>query len=383
MGVKILIRTILIDDERPALKVLEYQLKQYDYIKIVGQYTDVVEAIEKIKQSHLQLVFLDIEMPKMKGIEAAEKILTINDNIHIIFVTAHNHYAIEAFEVDAMDYIMKPVIKRRLDKTMNKIIKRIPVDDQEKPIQVEKENNNKILCFDNLQWISHSRAIKWRTAKTKELIAFLLHHKGKFVHRDKIIENLWPDKQLDNSIKLLHTSIYNARKALKSQGNEDRIIFSNEMYKLNIEDVFCDVFEFDKMTAGDLEISQKNITQYEKVVQLYTGGYFQENDYLWIKDEQERLDYIYINLLKHISAYYMSQEQYQSAIPLLKTILEKNYYLEEIHRMVLITYISDGDYTSFINHYRQVKNTFKKELGIGLEASTEELYNELYIEKFR
>jgi diguanylate cyclase (GGDEF)-like protein len=122
--VRVLLKTILVDDERPALRVLKRILEQYDYIDIVGEYTDVFEAIERIRNDWIDTIFLDVDMPKMKGVDAANKILKINNMIDIIFVTAYNNYAVDAFEFGATDYIMKPISKKRLDKTMQRILEK-------------------------------------------------------------------------------------------------------------------------------------------------------------------------------------------------------------------------------------------------------------------
>jgi two-component SAPR family response regulator len=114
----------LIDDERHALINLERLLKNYNQIEIIGAYTDVTKIFEKIKKEKVHMVFLDIEMPKMKGIEAAEKILEIDSNVQIVFVTAYNDYAIDAFEMEVIDYVMKPITKKRIDKSVERVVKR-------------------------------------------------------------------------------------------------------------------------------------------------------------------------------------------------------------------------------------------------------------------
>lgn len=119
-----MLKTIIVDDERPALKVLEFLLKQYENIEIVEIFTDIHKMFEKIKKDSIDLIFLDIEMPNMNGIEVAERILKIDSHIQIVFVTAYNNYAIEAFEMNVVDYIVKPVLKRRLDKTIKRILEK-------------------------------------------------------------------------------------------------------------------------------------------------------------------------------------------------------------------------------------------------------------------
>ncbi|CUH97522.1 hypothetical protein P22_3653 [Propionispora sp. 2/2-37] len=117
-----MLRTILVDDEKPALKALEHLLKPYSDLEIVGMFTDINHALDLIRNDTIQLLFLDIDMPKFNGIEAAKKIFSNHANIGIIFVTAYSHFAVEAFELNAIDYIMKPVSPSRLRKTIERII---------------------------------------------------------------------------------------------------------------------------------------------------------------------------------------------------------------------------------------------------------------------
>ncbi|WP_188397870.1 response regulator [Sporomusa sp. GT1] len=121
-----MIKTILIDDELPALEALSYLLRQYPVLEIVGEYTDLEEACQKLRHEPVQLVFLDIQMPTANGLDAARKMRQYQNNLTVVFVTAHNQFALQAFEVDAIDYIVKPVIKRRLDATIEKIMGKIP-----------------------------------------------------------------------------------------------------------------------------------------------------------------------------------------------------------------------------------------------------------------
>src|SRR5699024_8272794 len=110
-------QVILIDDEKLAIDYLEYQLKSVSDFKIIGRYTKPFEGKQAIEQSDVDLVFLDIEIPDLNGIELANKILEKKPNLPIVFVTAYDDYAIEAFELNAIDYILKPVSTSRLSMT--------------------------------------------------------------------------------------------------------------------------------------------------------------------------------------------------------------------------------------------------------------------------
>lgn len=116
-----MIRIITIDDEEPALEELNYVLNKNENVEIVDTFTDPLEMLKKVEELKPDAVFLDIEMPEINGFFAAKEILRIDSNICIIFITAFDQYAVEAFEVNALDYIMKPVSEERIDLALNKI----------------------------------------------------------------------------------------------------------------------------------------------------------------------------------------------------------------------------------------------------------------------
>lgn len=368
---RFLIKTILIDDEKAALNNLERFLKGYDQIEILGAYTDETKALEEIKNKRVNLIFLDIEMPKMKGIEVAKKILEIDSNIQIIFVTAYNDYAIDAFDLEALDYVMKPIIKKRFDKTMERVMKRCSYFFQEK----ELDEECKILCFRNFEIIG-KQVIKWRTSKAEEFIAYLVHHRGAFVHKSKIIEDLWPGKDEEQAIKLLHTNVYYARIALKSNNLDQLIIYYNKMYKFHIGKIFCDMEEFYKAFHINKVITNNNVCIMEKIIQIYKGGYLESNDYHWAINEQLHFNKMYIDILIKISDFYINEGKNVEAIYYLKKILEKDPYIEEVHQKLMNIYINIGDYINFKKHYKTVYNNFKLELDVELSDKMKELYKE-------
>ncbi|WP_105614066.1 LytR/AlgR family response regulator transcription factor [Vallitalea okinawensis] len=116
-------RVILVDDEKPALEELEYILKSFGDIHIAGKYTDPVKALEDIKDLKPEVVFLDISMPEMDGFLLADAIMKLDDSIQIVFATAYDEYAIQAFDINAVDYIMKPFYEDRINKTIQRIRK--------------------------------------------------------------------------------------------------------------------------------------------------------------------------------------------------------------------------------------------------------------------
>lgn len=114
-------KALLIDDERLARQELKNLLASYGEIQIVGEANNAETAIESIKQLKPDVIFLDIQMPGKNGFELLEEISGVPE---IIFVTAYDEYAIRAFEINALDYLLKPVQASRLAETVKKIFSR-------------------------------------------------------------------------------------------------------------------------------------------------------------------------------------------------------------------------------------------------------------------
>ncbi|OPZ75035.1 MAG: Sensory transduction protein LytR [Firmicutes bacterium ADurb.Bin456] len=117
------LRALIVDDEYPARQELRYALNGTDNVEIVGEATNAQEALALIKALDYQILFLDISMPGMSGLELGAAIQELPRQPNIIFVTAYDEYAVSAFEVNAIDYILKPFEPERLKKAIDKVIK--------------------------------------------------------------------------------------------------------------------------------------------------------------------------------------------------------------------------------------------------------------------
>ncbi len=117
------LKALIVDDEYPARKELRFLLNKFDNIEVVGEATNAQEALTLIKALDYSILFLDIEMPGMNGLEVGARVQEMPNPPHVVFVTAYDEYAVRAFEVNAVDYILKPFDEKRLTQTINKIIK--------------------------------------------------------------------------------------------------------------------------------------------------------------------------------------------------------------------------------------------------------------------
>lgn len=122
------LRALVVDDEQLARNELCFLLEHIDGVEVVGQAGNGVEALSSIEKLAPDVVFLDVQMPGLNGFEVARKILDLESPSHIVFVTAFDQYAIEAFEVNAVDYLLKPVDQARLEQAIARARRRVSSD---------------------------------------------------------------------------------------------------------------------------------------------------------------------------------------------------------------------------------------------------------------
>ncbi len=122
------LRVLIADDERPARELLKAALREFESVKIIGEAENGADAVEMIKELKPDLAILDLKMPEVSGLEAV-RMLRKTQMPLIAFATAHDEYAVEAFELNAVDYLLKPVESSRLGQTLNRAAERLEQDD--------------------------------------------------------------------------------------------------------------------------------------------------------------------------------------------------------------------------------------------------------------
>jgi DNA-binding LytR/AlgR family response regulator len=118
------IRALIVDDEAPARSELRYLLAEHGGVEVVGEAASAAEAVQLARELRYDVVFLDVEMPGATGLEAAPHVRERRDPPAVVFVTAHAEYAVDAFAVEAFDYLLKPVDPDRLARVVERLHER-------------------------------------------------------------------------------------------------------------------------------------------------------------------------------------------------------------------------------------------------------------------
>ena len=116
-------KVIIVDDERLARNELRNLISEFPEIEIIDEATNAQEALTKISEQQPDVVFMDIHMPNTNGIEALKQLKELDEIPKVVFVTAYDEHAIEAFRLNALDYLLKPVDPTRLNETISKLLK--------------------------------------------------------------------------------------------------------------------------------------------------------------------------------------------------------------------------------------------------------------------
>ena len=224
-------KVLLVDDEKLQLTRLEEAVKQVLPTAEIFSYTNPVSALEENKEPDIDIAFLDIEMPKITGIMLAKILKSINPKINIIFVTAYDNYAIEAYKMHASGYVSKPVNEKKVKEE---------VDGLRYPVELPPSKKLQIKCFGNFEVFSDGKPVKFSYSKSKELFAYLVDREGSAININELNAVLWEE----DHTSYLRNLISDIQKTLKKVGAGDVFIKRHNECYIDVTKVDCDAYEY-------------------------------------------------------------------------------------------------------------------------------------------
>lgn len=372
-----MISVILVDDEVPALEELQYHLSKYSDVKVIDMHTNPLEAIEAIKVKKPDLVFLDIDMPFINGMEFALKIQDIDIKTEIVFVTAHHEYSLQAFEVHALDYILKPIAEARFGKTMSRVIRQC---NHKNDYSDKSKSSVFIKCFGKFNIIKNDKAgnevLKWRTAKTRELFLYLLCRYDKTVTKNELINVLFEGFEEKKAQNNLYVTMFYLKKSLENSGIRE--ISIQENYTLNVSPGTCDFIDFMRLLDNDPQtLDDEKIEEFDTILGKYKGLYLEEEDYFWALETREFLDMKYEELSLFIANCYVERNQSRKAINTLIRLLRNNALSEDGYAKILDISMSQENDEQYKKFYKEYEKIMKEEFDLDPEPKYSEYYSHI------
>lgn len=194
---------IIVDDESPARNELAYFITNFSSINIIGEFDDSLNALNYLKENRPDIIFLDINMPKLDGIELARILNNLAPKPLVVFVTAYREYAADAFEIETFDYILKPYSESRIIATLKKLEDHYKVKPYTNKITLWKSDKMVVVSMDDICYCeARERVVIVYTMKDKYIITssisdfykrlpgdkFFKCHRSYIVNLDKISE---------------------------------------------------------------------------------------------------------------------------------------------------------------------------------------------------
>lgn len=369
-------RVVCIEDEPLILEHLSSKLQQMEGVEISGTYLHPAEAAAHIFHSEVDAVFLDINLPEIKGIDLARQIMEEKPNVLIVFLTAHKEYAVEAFELNAADYLVKPIQINRLQSTVERLRQKLSTKEQtinlneEKPLYIKVSNH---LAFSTDG--EHFLPLQWRTSKAEELFLLLLHNRGNLVDKYTIKEIIWKD--FDVSDSLLHTTVSYIRKALKDYKQHLTVVLRGNAYYLEMKQVEVDLFQWEKSLDSLSNIAPNQLEKYEQVMKQYPDMYLKQYSYIWLEPEKERLEQLWTEAMKEMASLYVIENHLDKAFSTYQLICERQPDNEEAHFLLMKLYAKNGYVKSAFKQYKQLSDYLQEYIDTQPNVSIQQWYNNL------
>jgi two-component system, LytTR family, response regulator len=282
----------VVDDERPAIEEMEELLGSSGMIGTIRTYMKSREAYDAIVETKPHVAFIDIQMPGMDGLQMAERLQETAPDTDVVFVTAYEQYALKAFDLAAVDYLLKPVSPERLGVTLNRVYDRLAKSGPARPTEAPDLPNGPaaagvIRCFGRLSVRNaEGQQARWKTAKVEEMFAYLFLHKE--VSPERIMNDVFPDSEYDRAKTYIHTCIYQIRKGLAaaSLSGSISVHYDRGIYRLETGESTSDLQQLEAVLSNP-ETGEDSIKSLEAMMGLYEGELFEGLGSLWVTEKRE------------------------------------------------------------------------------------------------
>jgi len=253
-------KVILVDDEQLNLVRLQNEAKKaLPEGSEIFAYNNPLEALKESKKQQIDIAFLDIEMPGLNGIQLAKELKKINPTINVIFVTAYDSYALDAYKIHASGYLSKPVKAQKIAEELEAL---------RHPINLKSNKRISVKCFGNFEVFVDGNPLKFKRSKSKELFAYLVDREGATANINELNAVLWEEDHKS----YLRNLIADIQQSLKDVGCSDVFIKRHNECCIDPNKIDCDAYEYKKNNPDAVRAYRG-----EYMIQ-YSWAFFSAND---------------------------------------------------------------------------------------------------------
>ncbi|MDI4648320.1 response regulator [Cohnella hashimotonis] len=358
-----MIRVIVVEDEKPTLELMTLLIGRHPMLELVGAYTSPFEALERFAETRPDAAFLDVEMPKMGGIALAEKLKAIDGELQVAFTTAYPAYAVEAFRVSAVDYLLKPVTPDDLARVALRFGRSQEIRSALKSA-APSGKAPAVRCLGTFETRgADGRPMSWPTRKTEELFAYLLAYPDRLHGKWQLADLLWPELDEERALHNLHNTVYRLKKSLKTAGVGIELAHGNQGYRFRAQAGLSDLQLLREYGGSEPDTVAVAREAHERVLMLVKGELFAGKDYAWSAGLAVEVASQQAALTRRFAAK-LRKSAPSLAKSLMFAYLSESPLDEEVNEELLELLAELGESALFHRHYTQ----YAERLGAELDA---------------
>lgn len=365
-----MLRVIIVDDEQLSLKRLRRILSESGEAMDCQTFQNPLKAYEYAKDNPIDIAFLDISMPEVHGMSLSQQLHELHGALDVVFVTGYEEYALQAFNINATDYLLKPVSAERVRQALDKILRR-PRRREELPmLEVRMFGGLKLMHPD-----PDRKPLKLRSPKTEELFAFLLYKRS--VSREEIMDTLWSGFDSGKASNNLNSNLYYIRKAISESGLKVSLLADRKKVQILENSLTCDLYAFEH-ALREIRLGRDGRKELLKqAAAWYTGPFLKGKAYEWAGTKTRRLEQEYMELLELSAHHYLEQQEMERALQAYDEILRTDALREDIASQALRILIGLGRTSEAIRRYRKLEEVLLQELGTQPAPALREMMHSL------
>jgi len=253
-------RIVAVDDEYLQLQAVEVAIRMCEPDCELNCFEDPIDAKEFIEQNEVDVVFLDVQMPGITGVELAKQIKQIKPMVNIIFCTGYSEYAVAAMELRASGYLTKPVKMEAV---------KMELENLRFPVARQSEKRVRVQCFGNFEVFVDEKPVEFALERTKEVLAYLIDRRGSTCSNAEISTTLWEDD--GDHVSYFQKLRNDLKDTLKAVGLEKLVVFGWGKLSLQTDLISCDYYDWlDGKVEGINAYQGEYMSQYSWAE--YTNG---------------------------------------------------------------------------------------------------------------
>ncbi len=236
-------RAIIVDDEPLMIKGFMRLSSGIPDLTVIGQFGCGEDTIEFVKNNDVEIVFLDIVMPDITGIECAKRLKEIRPDILIVFISAFDEYVRDSNKIGGDYYIVKPYKREVLEMTVERM----------KLLQKRQRKKLVIQTFGRFSVLMDGKPVGL-TGKAKEILALVVTKRGKEISNEELYSTIWEDRPYSNeAMKVYYNALKRLREALAENGLSELLISSGRGQRVNTEMFDCDYYDLLDSNLRDID----------------------------------------------------------------------------------------------------------------------------------